>query len=326
MKITYFLPCHKPDPAVLRRCVEAIRAQEGGNERRLVTVPDCDPLGADAAAALGIEVITTQHSGHRGLAASCNSALAACDTELFCKVDDDVVLAPDWERRCVGFLTQADRETVVKDATVAVGGRLLETVKGPADQWRAAFMSQGWERHHFLSGFATMFRTDALRVVGGWNEQYKQNYEDVDLSRRLTAAGFRLVHDPSILAWHQKTDTIESVLRTYWKWHRPALDERDSNQTRRSEFWRSMARAQIAHCSTEPALAHLAWISLLSFVTCVALDDGRPFRAAAEGQPDAAWEGGKAILLSLKDWPWPDDFDDQARFIIESSRKGLGGV
>jgi GT2 family glycosyltransferase len=97
----------------------------------------------------------------------------------------------------------------------------------PADAWRAIHMTQdlGLERidieppsHRRLGGFGTIFRKEAVLGVGGYNENHHTNYEDVDLCARLLAAGHKLVFDPRAIAYHQRRDSIRSVIRTFWHW------------------------------------------------------------------------------------------------------------
>jgi len=71
----------------------------------------------------------------------------------------------------------------------------------------------------FLYGATTACRVSVLRQLGGWNEEYKSNFEDVDLSQRLKKSGFKLLYAPACRAWHLRRDTTESVLRTFWNWN-----------------------------------------------------------------------------------------------------------
>ena len=88
----------------------------------------------------------------------------------------------------------------------------------PADAWRATHMTQdlGTERidikypsHKRLGGFGTIFRKEAVLGVGGYNENYSTNYEDVDLCARLLKAGHKLIFEPRAVAFHQRQ-------RFYW--------------------------------------------------------------------------------------------------------------
>jgi hypothetical protein len=71
----------------------------------------------------------------------------------------------------------------------------------------------------FLYGATTACRVSVLRELGGWNEEYRSNFEDVDLSQRIKKSGFKLLYAPACRAWHLRRDNLESVLRTFWNWN-----------------------------------------------------------------------------------------------------------
>ena len=107
---------------------------------------------------------------------------------------------------------------------VGVGARLLERhTETPPDHWRFCHLSQDSGPHRVaprdaISGAKTLFRRDAVLGVGGFDERYRTNYEDVDVCRRLRAAGHELVATPYALAGHLRRDTARSVLRTAWNY------------------------------------------------------------------------------------------------------------
>jgi GT2 family glycosyltransferase len=54
----------------------------------------------------------------------------------------------------------------------------------------------------FCSGCALLLRAEAIREVGTFEESYFLYVEDVELSVRLTRAGWRLLHDPRARVLH----------------------------------------------------------------------------------------------------------------------------
>jgi GT2 family glycosyltransferase len=61
-----------------------------------------------------------------------------------------------------------------------------------------------------------------LRKIGGFNEEYRTNGEDVDLGLRMTKEGYRLVYLPDVGVHHQRTDTLLSLMslayrHSYWQ-------------------------------------------------------------------------------------------------------------
>lgn len=93
----------------------------------------------------------------------------------------------------------------------------------PPDAWRARHMPQHWgdARQYpapVLFGSNAVFRRDALLDVQGYDECFRTNTEDVNLCARLRAAGHKFLYTPTARAFHQRRDTVESLLRTRWNY------------------------------------------------------------------------------------------------------------
>ncbi|MEM7167426.1 MAG: glycosyltransferase family 2 protein [Planctomycetota bacterium] len=67
----------------------------------------------------------------------------------------------------------------------------------------------------FVCGCAPMIRLDAWQSVGGFDERYFLYYEDVDVSLRLQAAGWRVLHAPAAVVEHAGSKAVAA--------HGPAL-------------------------------------------------------------------------------------------------------
>lgn len=63
-------------------------------------------------------------------------------------------------------------------------------------------------RHGWLQGCALALRLDALRQVGLFDERFHLFFEDVDLSRRLLAAGWELAVCPAAGIMHHEHSTV----------------------------------------------------------------------------------------------------------------------
>jgi GT2 family glycosyltransferase len=208
--ITLYVPAFRAE-ATLPACLEAVRAQTLAPARILVVDDGSpEPVRTDVAEVL-------RHGANRGLAASRNTALAACRTPLLAALDADVVPEPDWLEHLL--------EALHSGPFAGVGGRLDEHFQdATADQWRSVHMAQHWGdepvRHpRFLFGANTLFRTDALRDAGGYDPALRTNNEDRTLCDALYAAGHDLLYTPRARARHLRRDTGFSILRGYWKWH-----------------------------------------------------------------------------------------------------------
>jgi biofilm PGA synthesis N-glycosyltransferase PgaC len=69
-----------------------------------------------------------------------------------------------------------------------------------------------------VSGAWVAFRREALRAIGAWRETTAA--EDIDLSWRMQAAGWRVVYDRSWIAWVEMVPTWTALWRQRRRWSR----------------------------------------------------------------------------------------------------------
>lgn len=217
MKLTVYIPCYNA-ARTIEASIRALLGQTHPPDELLVIDDGSKDHSVELASRFPVRVI--RHEKNRGLAAARNTAFANATHPLVGAIDADVIPEPTWLEHLL---------IRIEDPRVAgAGGRLIEAHRTKvADAWRAANMSQdlGLEEiviehpsHRRLGGFGTIFRKEAVLAAGGYNESYRTNYEDVDLCARLLAAGHKLVFEPAAIAYHQRRDSIRSVIRTSWHW------------------------------------------------------------------------------------------------------------
>jgi GT2 family glycosyltransferase len=215
VKITAYVPCHNNE-STLPEVLAALRAQTRPADQLLFIHDRCTDRSPAIAEQHGFTLYEQRERG--GLAAGRNLALAHAAGDVLLGVDADVVLEPN-------YLAELERTYQDRPEIAAVGGRLQERYTDtPADLWRAVHMPQQYGEHELvdpriLFGATTSGRVEALRQVGGWDDRYLTNYEDVDLSTRLKAAGLHLLYAPRCRAWHLRRDSLDSVLRGIWNWN-----------------------------------------------------------------------------------------------------------
>ncbi|MBK8913054.1 MAG: glycosyltransferase family 2 protein [Phycisphaerales bacterium] len=154
--------------------------------------------------------IVTQHDGRLGLAR--NLAIRACRTRWLASCDADVTLDPRWLETLAGRVALH---------VAAVGGATHERPITPADRWRAVNMPHNWGCAAFDNPFMLVSEmladTHALRAVGGYRADL-QYWEDSDCCQRLRQAGLTLRYEPAAIAWHDRADSVESVLELRWQY------------------------------------------------------------------------------------------------------------
>ncbi len=136
-------------------------------------------------------------------------------------LNNDAVAAPDWIEQlvaaaeadasvgaCACMMVFRDRPAVVENAGVLMlrSGEATPRGRGrPAAEFERATDVLG------ACGGAALFRTAALQQVGLFRGEFFLNFEDVDLSLRLVAAGWRVRFVPGARVRHGLNQSINKV-------------------------------------------------------------------------------------------------------------------
>ena len=143
----------------------------------------------------------------KGFGANHNAAFRRCVTKLFCVVNPDIRLTSD----PFPVLTAA-----LDSASIAVVGPLVRGPKGDHEDSARTFptaasllckvaaapsgpeypVDGGAVKVDWVAGMFMAIRAEAFKSIGGFDERFFLYYEDVDLCRRLSAAGFSIVYEP----------------------------------------------------------------------------------------------------------------------------------
>ena len=209
-------------------CLDAVAAQSRPADEIVVVdngSSDDSPaiLAAHPASPRVIEV-----GENLGFGAAANRGIEAVSAEAVALINTDVVLAEDWLEGAVGALADHPRAAAVatKMVTLADPGQLDDT--GDFLGRDGAAIQRGRFRRDDGSydapgevwgacAGAALYRRDAVRGVGGFDERYFMYLEDVDLALRLRMAGWECRYQP-VVARHASEGSSRSLSRglTWW--------------------------------------------------------------------------------------------------------------
>jgi len=123
-------------------------------------------------------------------------------------IDDDARVRHGYTQTLARLLAGMGEREVVTGSVVNhfTDGTEQLSVPGSADF--LGFATRPWGAGHgnMIEMNATLFPTAAFEEVG-FDELLRYGYEEIDLSRQLAAAGYRLRHDPELLLDHHPGTT-----------------------------------------------------------------------------------------------------------------------
>lgn len=243
-RVGVVVPAHE-DPSGLRRCLEALELAEG-EAPYAVVVDDASSRPEQAAlldeleASGRVQVLRNAHN--LGFAGTCNRGLraavaAGCESVLLLNQDAVVtrealgrlgaLLAAHPRAAAVGPRTLSLREDKTGRRTLLFDGAfrrslpLQQHIPGigrpdPGDRPDPC-------RTDYLWGHAILLRIEALREVGLFDAGFPFYYEDLDLCRRLCAAGWELWVGRDTLALHDLEDGARARSSELWRWRKKLL-------------------------------------------------------------------------------------------------------
>jgi cellulose synthase/poly-beta-1,6-N-acetylglucosamine synthase-like glycosyltransferase len=218
--------CYNEPPAMVRKCLESIRALTYPRDRLAVQLLD-DSTDPEASRVLGrlCEELGVQHvrrshrRGYKAGALNDGTALLSDRVTLIALVDADYRVAPGFLTRTVGSFRDprvawvqtpqaywnAEESTFTHFYALADAYfyRVIQPVRDEAGS-------------SIFCGTMGVLRRRALQEVGGWDEQCIT--EDAELSLRLYAAGWTSVYLPEVLGEGYAPDRFPDLKSQFSRW------------------------------------------------------------------------------------------------------------
>jgi GT2 family glycosyltransferase len=214
MKIALYIPCFNAEKTI-QPCLSAVFSQTRLADDIMVIDDGSSDSTVEKAKMYPVRII--RHAKNLGLAAARNTAIRNTDAGLVASLDSDCKPGREW----LYYLEKC----ISSSAAAGAGGKTIEA-RSPSvlDKWRTVHMTQHWGDSRkinpsFLFGSNTLFRREPLLKCGSYNEKYRNNFEDVDISGRLRKKGYKLVYEPRATVSHLRKDNLASLLNNFWKWN-----------------------------------------------------------------------------------------------------------
>lgn len=243
-RISAYIPVYN-NASTLASALESVRAQTHPIDELLVVDDGSTDASAQVAALHGARVLRQKQNMGRG-AARARAMLEARNSFVLC-CDGTNAIAPDFTERALAHF---------KDARLAaVFGRLTQPPpRNVVDRWRGRHLlrvhdSPQTQHGASLITFGTLVRRSLVLDVGNYSASLRHS-EDRELGVRLLAAGYDVLHDPTLSIVSNSRNTLGQVLERYWRWHAGYDGKQQSwhDYLRQTNYSiKVMARADLAH-------------------------------------------------------------------------------
>ena len=240
---------------ILRRTLQAYSRQSG--EHQILEILVVDDGSKDHTSAVVEECCRSSNlkivylpQENRGLAAARNRAIREAHGDLLLFGDDDIIPDPSMTAEHVSWHLKHPEPSVGVLGYVTWAPEVRPTpfmvwsgLRGP--QFNFGNFSPGGEIEFRYGYFCnTSVKSAFLREHGVFNENLRRyGWEDLELSYRLVAKGYRLLYNPAAVGYHYKFESFENtrlrIENLYRAW--PVFAQTEAGQ-RFLELWREDKR------------------------------------------------------------------------------------
>lgn len=260
-EVTVVIPFYG-DPAPVVALVDELLTSPPSCLQHIVISDDCSPVAYEPATHQGKDstppVTVVRRETNGGFGSAVNTGLAQVNTPLALVLNSDLIMTGDQIRQLLTHVrgwhpVVASPAVFHPDGTEQWAGRVFPTVRhqviewlSPLARWRhlpALHRAVGHDLRSVVArdvwpvdwvmGAAMLLPVDHVRAVGGFDESFYMNCEEVDLQRRLRRLGVASVVVPQVKVTHVGGGSSENSVRRQWlvdarfryaqKWGSPAL-------------------------------------------------------------------------------------------------------
>lgn len=210
----------------LDRCLKSLEARRGDVAIDVLVIDNDSRDGsAEAVSRDHPSVRLIRNPDNLGLSAAWNQGIAATSAPYLLFLNPDVEL---WRGTLAGYLAVAKRRTQAgivgplvrnSDGSVYESGRVFPSLTDglghamfggvmPENRWTGRYRMAGWNRAterfvDWVSGCSMLMPRAALDEVGPFDEEFFLYAEELDMSTRLRAAGWKVLFTPEMELIHE---------------------------------------------------------------------------------------------------------------------------
>jgi GT2 family glycosyltransferase len=215
MQKTYIVIPNWNGAGRLKACLDSLRLQShkhqvvvvdnGSTDDSVSTVENHYP-----------EVMLIRHAKNQGFAGGVNAGIKYATEQganYVALINNDAVADKNWLKELINFLDSYPQAAIVTSKICAQGSSSLDSTGEYYTTWGLPFSrgrgeteldkydSKTWV--FGASGGASLYRVQALKEIGLFDEDFFAYYEDVDLSFRAQLAGWKIGYQPKAIVSHE---------------------------------------------------------------------------------------------------------------------------
>lgn len=243
------------------QCLSALRAHTAGAYEVVVVDNGSSDGTAGAMRSIpGLRLVA--HDSNLGFARACNAGAAASRASRLLFLNNDTVPQPGWLAAMLGAMARDSRIGIV-------GSRLLYPETGEVQHAGVAFSVDGNHHHRFqlcrpdtpglnvdcfvpaVTGACLLTTRELFERYGGFDESFRNGYEDLDFCLRAREADYRVLYCASSILLHHESATARQLSAEADKQNRTLFLERWGERIRSFPGEGSEASAEAA-CAGAP--------------------------------------------------------------------------
>ena len=222
----------KDQPRLLGRCVETLLAADYPNQEILLVdtgsvTPDALAMNAALAARPGVRLLHWERRPFNYAAVNNFAARQARGEALAFVNDDTEVVTPDWLERMLEHALRpevgaAGAKLLYPNGAVQHAGIVLGVMKNHCEHVMSGFRGDapGYANRlvavqnlSAVTGACLVMRRSVFEEVGGFDEQFAGDYNDVDLCLRVRRRGLQVIWTPHARLVHHQCQTRGTIFR-----------------------------------------------------------------------------------------------------------------
>ncbi|MER3424475.1 MAG: hypothetical protein C4293_15910 [Nitrospiraceae bacterium] len=294
-----------------RQCLTSLASVTQGVDYEVIVVDNASTDDtASFLATLGGDIRIIRNTENLGFAKACNQGAQAAQGRYLVFLNNDTIPREGWLKALI--------DEVEAHPEVAVVGSKLLYPDGTIQHAGVAFSRLLFSPYHVYRGFpgdapivnrrrefqsvtaaCMLVRREAFEEVGGFDEGYRNGFEDVDLCLKIQDRGGRIVYQPKSVLYHlesqtpgRKTHDQDNAKRWLSRWaHQWWLPDEDAIYVPDGYAYRVYEENGILHGRLEPLVSR---------------DDRARWECVAEAQRLAHLQdvaGLKQLLARAAEWP-----------------------